>query len=59
MIGTVEGLAVAAGIAFGSIAGLILLIALAPFLFHLAGILMMLLLGAPPWIIAALLLGFH
>ena len=45
--------------AFGTIAGLVLLIALAPFLLHLAGSLLLLLLGAPLWIVAALLFGLH
>jgi hypothetical protein len=59
MIGTIERLAGTAGTAFGTIAGLFLVITLAPFLLHLAGILMLFLLGAPLWIIAALLFGFH
>jgi len=54
-----DGLAEAVGTALGTIAGLILLIALAPFLLHLAGLLLLLLLGAPLWIVAALLFGLH
>jgi hypothetical protein len=44
---------------FSTIAGLILLIALGPFLLHLAGLLLLFLLGAPLWIVAALLFGLR
>lgn len=54
-----ERLAEGAGTALGTVAGVILLVALAPFLLHLAGLLLLLLLGAPLWIVAALLFGLH
>ena len=59
MTGIFEGLTKAAGTALGTIAGLILIIALGPFLLHLAGLLLLYLLGAPLWIVAALLFGLH
>lgn len=53
------GLTEAIGTALGTIVGLFLIFALTPFILHLVGLLLIIILGAPHWIVFALLFGFH
>ena len=59
MTGIVGELGEACEAAFATIAGLLLFIALGPFLLHLLGVLLLSILGAPLWVVAALLFGLH
>ena len=59
MTGILGELGEACEIAFATIGKLVLLIAIGPFLLHLSGLLLLLILGAPLWFVATLLLGLN
>ena len=54
-----DGLAETIEDAIGTITGLVLLIAIAPLLLHMTGLLLLLVLGAPHWVVVAMLFGIH
>ena len=59
MTGILRELGEACEITFAAIGEFVLLIAIGPFLLHLSGLLLLSILGAPLWFVAALLLGLH
>ena len=59
MTGILGELGEACETAFATIGGLVLLNTIGPFLLHLFGLLLLSILGAPLWFVAALLLGLH